>query len=84
MLGALREYTLDAWDFLLGNKYPRKAKLRELTQLLGKQTKQTNFSPVKSLSTPPIVRQPSELGWSETVTTGSVVIKQYPHHHEDF
>ena len=83
MLAALREYTLDAWDFFLGKKYPRASKLKELTQHNIKQN-QHQISLEKSLSTPPIVRQPSELGWTETVTTGSVVIKQYPHHHEEF
>ena len=83
MLAALREYTLDAWDYIVGKKYPRESKLKELTQHNIKQN-QHQISLEKSLSTPPIVRQPSELGWTETVTTGSVVIKQYPHHHEDF
>ena len=83
MLAALREYTLDAWDYIVGKKYPRESKLKELTQHNIKQN-QHQISLEKSLSTPPIVRQPSELGWTETVTMGSVVIKQYPHHHEDF
>ena len=83
MLAVLREYTLDAWDYIVGRKYPRESKLKELTQLNIKQN-QHKISLEKSLSTPPIVRLPTELGWSETVTTGSVCIKQYPHHHEEF
>ena len=83
MLAALREYTLDAWDFLVGNKYPRKTKLEELNQQIVKQN-QHKLSLENSLSTPPLFRQLSELGWTETVTTGSVCIKQYPHHHEEF
>ena len=83
MLSALREYTLDAWDYIVGKKYPRESKLKELTQHNIKQN-QHKISLEKSLSTPSVALLPSELGWTETVTTGSVVIKQYPHHHEDF
>ena len=87
MLAALREYTLDAWDFLLRRRYPRESKLKELTQLNIKQNNQNNqtkLSPEKSLSPPPIVRQATVLGWTETVDTGSVCIKQYLHNHEEF
>ena len=82
MLAALREYTLDAWDYIVGKKYPRESKLKELTQLNIKQN-QHKISLEKSLS-PPVVRQATVLGWTETVDTGSVCIKQYPHHHEEF
>ena len=89
MLAALKEYTLDVWDLLVGNKYPRKIHLQALTELSKKQKTKPETSFDKSLSTstaPPIVRQPTLLGWTEEVPSGSasVCITLHPHHHEEF
>ena len=85
MFSAFREYTLDLWDLLVGNKYPRETQLTRLREHRARQQiNQTKLSPEKSLSPPPIVRQATVLGWTETVDTGSVCIKQFPHHHEEF
>ena len=104
MLAALKEYTLDVWDLLVGNKYPRKIHLQSLTELSKKQQTQPEISFDESLSIPtagaslqglssearkappPIVRQPTLLGWTEEVPSGSasVCITLHPHHHEEF
>ena len=89
MLAALKEYTLDVWDLLVGNKYPRKIHLQSLTELSKKQQTQPEISSDKSLSIPTaphIVLQPTLLGWTEEVPSGSasVCITLHPHHHEEF
>ena len=85
MLAALKEYTLDVWDLLVGNKYPRKIHLQSLTELSKKKQTQPEISFDESLSIP-IVRQPTLLGWTEEVPSGSasVCITLHPHHHEEF
>ena len=89
MLAALKEYTLDVWDLLVGNKYPRKIHLQSLTELSKKKQTQPEISFDESLripTAPPIVRQPTLLGWTEEVPSGSasVCITLHPHHHEEF
>ena len=81
MLAALKEYTLDIWDLLVGNQYPRTGQLTKLREVSERQQKQDKLSLEQSLSTP---RQPSVV--TEDVPSGSasVCIKMHQQQHEEF
>ena len=86
MFAAFREYTLDLWDLLMGNQYPRTVQLTALTEASKQQQTNLKLNLEHSLSPPPIARQPSVVGWSEDIQSGSpsVCITAHQQEHEEF
>ena len=90
MFAAFREYTLDLWDLLMGNQYPRTVQLTSLS-VVSKQQNKLKLNLDKSLSTPSLPRvgalpQPSLVGFSEDdpSSSDSVCIKMHQTRHEEF
>ena len=86
MFAAFREYTLDLWDLIVGTKYPRTVQLTALSEASKQQQNNMKLNLEQSLSPPPLVRQPSLVGWSEDVPSGSASVcnKLHQQEHEEF
>ena len=86
MFAAFREYTLDLWDLLVGNQYPRTVQLTALTEASKQQQNNLKLNLEHSLSPPPLAHQPSLVAFSEDVPSGSasVCITAHQQEHEEF
>jgi len=86
MFAAFREYTLDLWDLLVGNQYPRTVQLTALTEASKEQQNILKLNLEHSLSPPPLAHQPSLIAFSEDdpSSSASVCIKMHQPRHEEF
>ena len=86
MLAAFKEYTLDLWDLLVGNRYPRTVQLTKLHEASKQKQNNLKLNLEHSLSPPRITRQQALIVWSEDVPSGSasVHITAHQQEHEEF
>jgi len=86
MFSAFKEYTLDLWDLLIGNQYPRTVQLTKLREASKQQQNNIKLNLEHSLSPPRVARQQALVCWSEDVPSGSasVHITAHQQEHEEF